>query len=274
MSMLVGCQPTSFCACSLVNMSSSSLCLPTGLYTPAYEFMFHPHDSLSWAWVAPTRRTFAWDTLPPAPKYGEQQGRSKVSDTTERQSRVRVAQSPTLSTPSPEKGAKLGHLRPVCPHRKPRLVNASHPSLQPPRRRLFKKEVRASSWKAGSNLSSPKPALHLTGGNKWVFGHHHHPQSKQNMGVGWTHRSRKSLPAILRLLPPSHPPTPAPAPAPPPHKARCKAVLISNANEEGGVACTRTFKHIYQQSHRTPSESTLAAPVFCNSLEEPPGIFF
>lgn len=40
---------TCLCACSQINMSSSSLCLPTGLYTPAYEFMFHPHGSPSCA---------------------------------------------------------------------------------------------------------------------------------------------------------------------------------------------------------------------------------
>lgn len=69
--------------------------------------MFHPHGTPSRAWVAPTRtETLDTDTLPPPSKYFEQQGRSRVPDITEPQSRVRIAPSPTLSTPTPEMGAK------------------------------------------------------------------------------------------------------------------------------------------------------------------------
>lgn len=80
-------------------------------------------------------------------------------------------------------------------------------------------------------------------------------------------QKRKSLPALLRLLPPAPPHTA-------PLQRRCKEVRINNANKKGGVGCTRTLKHIYQQSLRTPRASTQAALVFCNSREVAPGIFF
>lgn len=41
-----------------------------------------------------------------------------------------------------------------------------------------------------------------------------------------------------------------------------------------GLPAPGTLKHSYLQSLRSPGVSTLGAPVFCNSHEEPPGIFF
>lgn len=127
----------------------------------------------------------------------------------------------------------MGYLRPVCPHRKPRLASASHPSPPAPTMEALQKGSKASSSKASSNVGSPRPVLHLTGENKWVFGLPSPPkQTKYGSGVDTQKQE-------VLASPPTH------VAHPTPNSARCKGVRISNANEEGGVACTGTLKHSY-----------------------------